>query len=104
MHCQSPRFREPEECSSRKPRHPQQATATPRSFAEDIRIHHGPHEILGRFFLSIDTLIRARGLIASFAPARQFVETNERHFDTWGRLIPDAVTVNQHPHGRNRHT
>jgi hypothetical protein len=58
------------------------------SFAEQIRIDHGPHEVLGRFFLAVDTQIRSRGLLASFAPARQFVETNEAHFDTWGRLIP----------------
>jgi GNAT superfamily N-acetyltransferase len=58
------------------------------SFAEEIRIDHGPNETLGRFFLAVDTLIRARGLLASFAPARQFVETNEAHFDTWGKLIP----------------
>jgi hypothetical protein len=59
-----------------------------KSFTEEIRIDHGPHEILGRFFLNVDTLIRSRGLLASFAPARQFVETNEAHFDTWGPLIP----------------
>jgi len=59
-----------------------------KSFAEEIRIDHGPHEILGRFFLAVDTLIRERGLLASFAPAEKFVETNEAHFDTWGPLIP----------------
>ena len=59
-----------------------------KSFVEEIRIDHGPHEILGRFFLNVDTLIRSRGLLASFAPARQFVETNEANFATWGRLIP----------------
>jgi hypothetical protein len=59
-----------------------------KSFVEQIRVDHGPHEILGRFFLNVDTLIRSRGLLASFAPARQFVETNEANFETWGRLIP----------------
>jgi hypothetical protein len=58
------------------------------SFAEQIRIDHGPNELLGRFFLAVDTQIRDRGLLASFAPARQFAETNEAHFDSWGKLIP----------------
>jgi hypothetical protein len=73
-------------------RNPNQQNRTHRtnhkSFASEIRIDYGPHEILGRFFLNVDTLIRKRGLLASFAPARQFVETNKAHFDTWGRLIP----------------
>lgn len=72
---------------SRKSENRKQA-AEHKSFAEEIRIDYGPHEVLGPFFLSVDTLIRSRGLLASFAPARQFVETNEEHFNTWGRLIP----------------
>jgi hypothetical protein len=67
---------------------PRNEGAHHKPFAEDVRIDYGPHETLGRFFLGVDTLIRSRGLLASFAPARQFVETNEEHFDTWGRLIP----------------
>jgi hypothetical protein len=63
-----------------------------KSFVEQIRVDHGPHEILGRFFLNVDTLLRSRGLLASFAPARQFVETNEANFATWGRLIPPRWT------------
>ena len=70
-----------------------QATPSPRlrdhtPFIEEIRIDHGPHEVLGPFFLGIDTLLWRRGLVASFAPVQQFAETHERHVATWGRLIP----------------
>jgi hypothetical protein len=71
-----------------KPKAQKHIEADHAPFIQAVRIDHGPHEILGRFFLSVDTLIRSRGLLASFAPAQQFVETNEKHFDTWGRLIP----------------
>jgi len=64
------------------------AHAHAKAFIEAVRIDHGPHEHLGRFFLGADTLLRNRGLVASFAPVQQFADTNQRHFATWGRLIP----------------
>lgn len=60
----------------------------PRPLLSDIRIEHGPVDLLGRFFLKADTAARQRNVSLSFAPLQELVETNRRNSDTWRPLLP----------------
>ena len=59
-----------------------------QNFLGDVRIDHGPRQILSRLFLRGDTLLRERGINLSFAPIEGLLETNRANQDSWRALFP----------------
>ncbi len=59
-----------------------------RNFLADVRIEHGPHQLLSRMFLRGDTLLRERGINLQFAPIEALLEVNRQNQDSWRALFP----------------
>lgn len=59
-----------------------------QNFLADVRIDHGPRQLLSRLFLRGDTLLRERGINLSFAPIEGLLETNRANQDSWRALFP----------------
>ena len=71
--------------------HPAPESAGPpwgSSLLPDIRIEHGPHDVLGRFFLLADYALRESGVTLGFGTFAELVETNRANRDTWLPLLP----------------
>jgi hypothetical protein len=73
------------DAAAAKPRAPQAAPAQPRLIT-DITVEHGPVDLIGRFFLLADTMLRDRGVVLSFGTYEELLEINERNQDSWGIL------------------
>jgi hypothetical protein len=58
-----------------------------------LRIEHGPINLLGRYFLMADTAARDRGVTLYFASMQDLVDINQANADSWRPLVPifDAV-------------
>jgi len=52
-----------------------------------ITLKYGPANILGRAILATEQLARAKGVVLSFATARELLAVNEANRDTWLPLI-----------------
>ncbi len=50
----------------------------------DIKVEHGPADLLGRFFLLADTAARERGLALSFGPFEELMRVNQKNRASWG--------------------
>ena len=77
---------------------PPKPRAAPRNWLADVTVTHGPVDMIGRFFLLADTMLKARGIALSFATYEELLEVNQRNQDTWGIL----TTMYDHrccPHG-----
>ncbi len=59
-----------------------------QNFLGDVRIDHGPRQMLSRLFLRGDTLLRERGINLSFAPIEGLLEANRANQDSWRALFP----------------
>lgn len=55
---------------------------------DDIKINHGPRDILVSFFIKVTDLLSQRGLFLAFEPFDVLVEANRVNNDTWRPLIP----------------
>jgi hypothetical protein len=58
------------------------------SFLQDLRLNHGPVQLIGRFLLRADSYLRDRGILLSFDRIATIAALNERQFSTWGRFAP----------------
>lgn len=58
------------------------------NFLSDVRIDHGPRDLLARLFLRGDTLLRERGINLSFAPIDGLLQVNRDNRDSWRNLFP----------------
>jgi hypothetical protein len=63
-------------------------TAFHPSFLSEIRLEHGPVDLIGRFLRYADTLNRAQGVVLSFATLEELQDVNERNRDSWKPLFP----------------
>ncbi|NOU05395.1 MAG: hypothetical protein HOO99_04355 [Hyphomicrobiaceae bacterium] len=54
------------------------------TFLNDIKIDHGPRQLLGQFFLRADSAVRRRGVTLSFAPIEELVAVNVQNQASWG--------------------
>src|SRR6266700_2750852 len=60
-----------------------------RRLLDQITLLHGPHDLLGRFFLIADTAARDRGVrLRLRADFEALVALNERNRDSWPALAP----------------
>ncbi|MFN3745731.1 MAG: hypothetical protein ACK4TL_13595 [Hyphomicrobiaceae bacterium] len=59
-----------------------------QNFLADVRIDHGPRQLLSRLFLRGDTLLRERGINLQFAPIETLLEVNRQNQDSWRTLFP----------------
>ena len=59
-----------------------------QNFLADVRIDHGPRQVLSRLFLRGDTLLRERGINLQFAPIDALLEVNRQNQDSWRSLFP----------------
>jgi predicted nucleic acid-binding Zn ribbon protein len=57
-------------------------------FPENLKIKHGPAELLGRFFLWADSAAQERGVKLYFASLQDLVAANKANADSWRLLIP----------------
>lgn len=69
-----------------------------QNFLADVRIDHGPRQLLSRLFLRGDTLLRERGINLQFAPIEVLTEVNRQNLDSWPPLFavfnPDLGSIN----------
>jgi GNAT superfamily N-acetyltransferase len=62
---------------------------TPRRLPDQITLLHGPHDILGRYFLLADQAARDMGVrLRLRADFDALVDLNERNRDSWPALVP----------------
>jgi hypothetical protein len=59
-----------------------------QNYLADVRIDHGPQQLLSRLFLRGDTLLRERGINLKFAPLDELLAVNRRNSDSWRPLLP----------------
>ena len=60
-----------------------------RRLLDQITLLHGPHDLLGRFFLIADTAARDRGVkLRLRADFDGLVELNRRHRESWTAMSP----------------
>jgi len=60
-----------------------------RRLLDQITLLHGPHDLLGRYFLIADTAARDRGArLCLRSDFDALMALNERHRDSWPRLAP----------------
>jgi len=59
-----------------------------QNFLADVRIDHGPRQLLSRLFLRGDTMLRERGINLQFAPIEALLEVNRQNQDSWRALFP----------------
>lgn len=59
-----------------------------QNFLADVRIDHGPQQMLSRLFLRGDTLLRERGINLKFAPLGELLAVNRHNSDSWRGLLP----------------
>src|SRR5690606_27064799 len=59
-----------------------------QNFLADVRIDHGPRQVLSRLFLRGDTLRRERGINLQFAPIDALLEVNRQNQDSSRSLFP----------------
>jgi hypothetical protein len=60
-----------------------------RSIADQIRIEHGPRDLLARYFLEADERARAIGVTLRLRhDFERLVAVNQRHRETWPELTP----------------
>jgi hypothetical protein len=57
------------------------------NFLADVRIDHGPRQLLSRLFLRGDTMLRERGINVQFAPIEVLTEVNQQNLDSWPPLF-----------------
>jgi len=69
-----------------------------RNFLADVRIDHGPRQLLSRLFLRGDTLLRERGINLQFAPIEVLTDANQQNLDSWPPLFavfsPELGSIN----------
>ena len=58
-----------------------------QNFLADVRIDHGPRQLLSRLFLRGDTMLRERGINLQFAPIEVLTEVNQQNLDSWPPLF-----------------
>jgi hypothetical protein len=58
-----------------------------QNFLADVRIEHGPRQMLSRLFLRGDTMLRERGINLSFVPIEVLTEVNRQNTDSWPPLF-----------------
>jgi predicted nucleic acid-binding Zn ribbon protein len=58
------------------------------SLISEITVEHGPHDILGPFFLRANTAARERGITLSLGTFEELVATNVANTSSWHPLIP----------------
>jgi hypothetical protein len=58
-----------------------------QNFLADVRIDHGPRQLLSRLFLRGDTMLRERGINVQFAPIEVLTEVNQQNLDSWPPLF-----------------
>ena len=54
----------------------------------DISIDYGPRQLLGRFFLSADTLLQQMGITLTFGTFDDVMEANRNNRDSWFPIVP----------------
>ena len=54
----------------------------------ELKIDHGPINLLGRFFLMADAAARDRGVTLYFASMQDLVAVNRTNTDSWRPLVP----------------
>lgn len=59
-----------------------------RRLLDGITLDYGPADLLGRFFLKADAVVRERGVTLSFGTAHDLVRINKQNSDTWRPLLP----------------
>jgi hypothetical protein len=64
------------------------------SFLRDVRIDHGPSELLARVFIACDAALSAHGVTLSFATFEELLEANETNRDSWRPLNPTFHPAN----------
>jgi hypothetical protein len=80
-------IRRPADSASRLPRRP-------ASFLRDVRIDHGPNELLARVFIACDAALSTHGVTLSFATFEELLEANETNGDSWRPLNPTFHPAN----------
>lgn len=61
----------------------------PRRLLDQITLLHGPHDLLGRYFLAADAAARDKGVrLRLRADFERLIELNDRHRDNWPPLSP----------------
>ncbi|MGD9830659.1 MAG: hypothetical protein AB7E70_19995 [Hyphomicrobiaceae bacterium] len=58
-----------------------------RSLLSEIRVDHGPSDLLGRFFLKAEAQAKLKGVSLSFASFDDLVEINAQNRESWTPLI-----------------
>ncbi len=71
-------------------------TAAVDRFLDSIDIHHGPAQLLARFFVKATEEAAARGVVLSAGTFAELVATNERNADSW---FPITTTFRPDPGG-----
>ena len=59
-----------------------------RPLLSEVKVKHGPPELIGRLFLLADTAARQRGITLSFAPMEDLIAVNRANPDTWRPILP----------------
>jgi hypothetical protein len=59
-----------------------------RSFIADVKISHGPQELLGKLLMAGDAAARERGVSLSFATLAELVKINQANRQNWLPLLP----------------
>ena len=59
-----------------------------RSFLGDVVIDKGPRDLLGRLMLKVDTDLREKGVVVSFATFEELVAVNKANAASWSPLLP----------------
>jgi hypothetical protein len=64
------------------------------SFLRDVRIDHGPGELLARVFIACDAALSTHGVTLSFATFDELREANEINRESWRPLNPTFHPAN----------
>jgi hypothetical protein len=64
------------------------------SFLRDVRIDHGPNELLARVFITCDAALSTHGVTLSFATFDELREANEANRESWRPLNPTFHPAN----------